>query len=167
MDLRDFMLAPFCRRKLFGGRKGVGTHGHRLRQLNAPALGIGVRCIGRWLRCAGRASRWLPIRVWHNKFKHVGALERINALFSQQADRVKIGSGGKAMLLRHAPGHAQLAARQAFPADGVDVGLAARLRRGRGRRGGVMLLWRGGCRGLRWRRGECGLRGVLRLAVIG
>ena len=70
----------------------------------------------------------MPIGVRNNKLKHVGALEGVNALLSQQAHRIEIGCWGQAMFLRNAAGHPQLTAGQPLAANGVNVCFAARLK---------------------------------------
>ena len=59
--------------------------------------------------------------IRHDKFKDIGALERIDAAGAQLAHGVKIGCDGQPLLLGHAARHAQLPPCQPLLADRVHV----------------------------------------------
>ncbi len=106
LDFLNFAVAPLGRAQVGRGEGGL-CHGHGLGQLHCAARS---RCIIR-----------MSLVLRHHKFKHVGALEGINAFFAQQAHGVKIRGGGQIVLLRHPARHAQLTPCQPFFADEVDI----------------------------------------------
>ena len=57
-----------------------------------------------------------------DEFENVGALERIDPLLAQKADRIELRDRRKAVFLGEAPGHAKLAPCEALLADRIDFG---------------------------------------------